>query len=265
MNVHSLFLYPVKSLAGIQVRRFELDEFGPRGDRRWMLIDPENQFVSQRELPVLARVATSLENGVVTVTVPGQGVFPLQPGHEQVRVAVWRDWADALVGPDDANRALSRFCGVELRLVYMPDTSFRRVDPGRVFEHRRVGFADGFPFLLANLASLDELNTRLEQPVTIRRFRPNVVISGARAWSEDSWRSLIVGQTEFEVVKPCSRCVLTTVDPDTGEKHPTLEPLRTLARYRKTPEGVIFGQNAIHNSNGPIEVGDAVEITREEP
>ena len=128
----------------------------------------------------------------------------------------------------------------------MPDSSFRRVDPERVADNRRVGFADGFPFLLANQASLDELNTRLTQPVSMTRFRPNIVIQGVPAWAEDDWRSLVIGSAGFRVVKPCSRCVLTTVDPETGIKDAGTEPLKTLSTYRKTPDGVIFGQNALH-------------------
>lgn len=264
MNVQSLYIYPVKSLAGISVPYLELDDFGPSRDRRWMIVDELGKFVTQRRLPRLALIKAELNDGVVGIDIPGQGRFMLEPTSEQQRVTVWRDQVVAGVAQNLVNEALSRFCGERLRLVYMPDSTFRRVDPERVVDVRRVGFADGFPFLIANAASLGELNSRLAQAVDIRRFRPNIVISGAEPWDEDKWRALTVGSVNFSVVKPCSRCVLTTVDPDTGEKDPNTEPLKTLSGYRKTEGGVIFGQNAVHESPGRIVVGDSVSIFEQE-
>ena len=170
----------------------------------------------------------------------------------------------AQTGLPEANDALSRFCGKPVCLVFMPDSSFRRVDAGRVDEYRRVGFADGFPFLVTNTASLAELNNRLDAPVEMRRFRPNIVVEGAEAWEEDHWQSLSIGANRLSVVKPCSRCVMTTVDPSTGQKDAALQPLRTLSGYRRTQEGVIFGQNAIHESPGIIRVGDPVTVNKSE-
>ncbi|WP_323752247.1 MOSC domain-containing protein [Marinobacter sp.] len=264
MNVQSLNIYPVKSLAGISVSSVELDDFGPSGDRRWMIVDELGKFVTQRRMPRLALIKTVLDEGVVSIRIPEQGDFTLEPTSEQMDVTVWRDQVIASGGQDAVNEALSRFTGERLRLVYMPDSTFRRVDPERVRDVRRVGFADGFPFLVVNSASLDELNSRLTGAVDIRRFRPNIVISGAKAWDEDRWRSLAIGSVSFNVVKPCSRCVLTTVDPDTGVKDPNTEPLKTLSGYRKTGDGVIFGQNAVHESRGRIVVGDSVSIFEQE-
>ncbi len=264
MQVHSLYLYPVKSLAGIRVSRFELDDFGPAGDRRWMIVDDNNQFVSQRRLPQLARITTSVKDGQLCVAIPGEGEVELNVGTEKTTVVIWRDQVEACVGTDPASSALSHFCDQPLRFVYMPESSFRRVDPGRVAERRRVGFADGFPLLVTNLASLDELNSRLEYPVDIRRFRPNVVITGAEPWAEDRWRRLLIGVVGLTVAKPCSRCVVTTVDPDSGEKNPNTEPLKTLSSYRRTADGVIFGQNAVHDQSGTISVGDTVVISEQE-
>ncbi|KAA1173892.1 MOSC domain-containing protein [Marinobacter salinexigens] len=264
MNVQSLWVYPVKSLAGIEVQSFDLDDFGPVGDRRWMIIDEERSFITQRKYPQLARIATSLSGGVVTVDIPGEGRFELRPTAEALRALVWRDWAEALVGETEANEALSRFCGQKFRFVYMPDESFRQVDVARVSDRRRVSFADGFPFLITNTASLGDLNERLEVPVEMRRFRPNIVVDGDTAWDEDSWRQLLVGETVFSLVKPCSRCVLTTVDPDSGIKDPEVQPLKTLSGFRRTEDGVIFGMNAIHESQGQIRVGDTVTISEKE-
>ena len=264
MKVHSLFLYPVKSLSGIEVTRFNTDDFGPVGDRRWMIVDDERRFVTQREHPELARVGTRLDGDQVVIDIPGEGEFGLTASDDELRVLVWRDWVKALAGLPEASDALSRFCGKSVRLVFMPDSSFRRVDAGRVDEYRRVGFADGFPFLVTNIASLAELNTRLDVPVEMRRFRPNIVIEGPEAWEEDHWKSLSIGMSKLSIVKPCSRCVMTTVDPSTGQKDTSVQPLRTLARYRRTEEGVIFGQNAIHESPGLIQVGDPVTVNQSE-
>lgn len=264
MNVQALWVYPVKSLAGIQVQSFELDDFGPAGDRRWMIIDDDRHFVTQRKYPELARIKTSFVDGRVIVDIPGEGRFPLISTVEDVRVQVWRDWALARIGSADASEALSRYCGQAFRFVFMPDDSFRQVDVARVSDRRRVSFADGFPFLITNSSSLDDLNYRLEQPVEMRRFRPNIVLDGAQAWSEDDWRALDIGGIRFSVVKPCSRCVMTTVDPDAGTKDPGVQPLRTLTGFRKTEEGVIFGMNAIHESAGMVRVGDTVSIIDKE-
>ncbi|WP_368497365.1 MOSC domain-containing protein [Marinobacter sp. 2_MG-2023] len=258
VKVHSLHIYPVKSLTGIQVSSLEMDDFGPKGDRRWMVVDTDRNFVTQRATPELAKITTSVSDAGVNIHIPGEGDFALKATGEELRVLVWRDWVKAQEGESDASEALSRFCGKDLRFVYMPDSSFRRVDAGRVTEYRRVGFADGFPFLITSLASLKELNGRLEVPVDMRRFRPNIVVEGAAAWQEDRWCELLIGEQRFSIVKPCSRCVLTTVDPDTGVKDPGLQPLRMLSSYRKTVDGVIFGQNAINELPGVIHVGDSI-------
>ncbi|HEY9119709.1 MAG TPA: MOSC N-terminal beta barrel domain-containing protein [Marinobacter sp.] len=264
MKVQSLFIYPVKSLAGIGVQAFEMDDFGAAQDRRWMIVDAERNFVSQRTHPELARIHTRIENGTVFIDIPGEGSFYLEPGDEEVRVLVWRDWVKALYGKPAPSAALSRYLGQPLHFVYMPDDTFRRVDASRVSDYRRVSFADGFPFLVVNLASLEELNGRLEEPVDIRRFRPNIVVEGAEPWVEDHWHNLVIGSTRFELVKPCSRCIMTTVDPDNGVQAPNLQPLRTLGKYRRTPDGVIFGMNAIHEAPGTIRVGDSVTLSETE-
>ncbi|MEO9588114.1 MULTISPECIES: MOSC N-terminal beta barrel domain-containing protein [Marinobacter] len=260
MQVHSLYVYPVKSLAGIQVSSFLLDEFGPADDRRWMIVDSEREFVTQRSNPELAMIKARLDSGQVFVDIPGEGEFPLLPDTEECRVRVWRDWAKAVYGEDKASAALSRYCGQTFRFVYMPEETFRRVDASRVTEYRRVSFADGFPFLITNLASLEELNTRLDSAIDMRRFRPNIVVEGAGAWDEDNWTSARIGETAFTLVKPCSRCVMTTVDPDQGVKSVDLQPLRMLGTYRRTSDGVIFGMNAIHESDGTIRVGDPITL-----
>ena len=264
MQVHSLFIYPVKSLAGIPVEQIEFDDFGPVADRRWMIVDEAGKFVTQRSLPRLALVKTRLEQGRVLVDVPGQDGLPLEASDRQMTVDVWRDQAMALAEAGQVSRALSNFCERSLRLVYMPDSSFRRVDPKRVPESRRVSFADGFPLLVTNTRSLDDLNRRLAESVTMNRFRPNIVVDGKLPWEEDQWRTLMVGSQEVRLVKPCSRCVMTTVNPESGEASGLREPLRTLAGFRRTDDGVIFGMNGIHTNDSIVRVGDPVTVQQPE-
>jgi hypothetical protein len=265
MRVHSLFLYPVKSLAGIAVDSFELDQFGPAGDRRWMLVDDECQFVTQRTLPQLALVQPSLgADGEVSITLPGQPPIALQTSGENLSVRVWRDWVQGQVGCDAASGAISRFCGLSLRFVFMPDSSFRQVQTNLATERRRVSFADGYPLLVTNTASLVELNERLAVTVDMRHFRPNIVVDGAAAWLEDNWQAVTIGEGSYRVLNPCSRCVMTTVNPDTGEKAASVQPLRTLATYRRTADGIMFGMNAIHDSPCRLSVGDCVIVNQSE-
>ncbi|WP_375176813.1 MOSC domain-containing protein [Marinobacter mobilis] len=262
MQIQSLFIYPVKSLRGIAVDTMQLDDFGPRADRRWMLVDSVNGFVTQRTHPTLANIGLEMSaSGELEIAVPGSAPEVLRPGTVEVRVRVWQDWVVALEAEQGASQRVSDYLGQEVRFVYMPETTFRRVDTKRVFEERRVGFADGFPFLIVSEASLNDLNARLEESVDIRRFRPNIVVSGAEPWQEDRWAELQVGGLLFRLVKPCSRCVMTTVNPDTGAKAGNLEPLRTLGHFRRTPDGVMFGMNAVHNGEpGQIAVGDPITI-----
>ena len=264
MQVHGLFIYPVKSLAGIAVNEVALDDFGPAFDRRWMIVDAAGRFVTQRDYPQLARIATAVEGNRVTVQIPDAGTYPLLAGDELLPVVVWRDQVAAIAEIGDASAALSAFCGEAFRFVYMPQSTFRRVDPERVPENRRVGFADGFPLLITNTASLDDLNARLAAPVDMRHFRPNIVIAGAEPWAEDRWSVLTVGELPLHLVKPCSRCVMTTVDPDTGIKAADMQPLRTLGQFRRTTDGVMFGINAVHDRQGVLKLGDPVTVIASE-
>lgn len=260
MQIQSLFMYPVKSLAGIEVDSLALDDFGPAGDRRWMITDALGRFLTQREYPQLARVRVRLEDTGILIEVPGEGSHALEQSDESRNVMVWDDWLSAQRARPGPATALGRFLGMEVDLVYMPDATFRPVDRVWVRERRRVGFADGYPFLVVNQASLDELNSRLQQPVEMRRFRPNIVIGADTPWAEDGWTSLLSEDVRLDLVKPCSRCILTTVDPDKGVKAPDQQPLRTLGQYRRLPGGVIFGMNAVHTGTGPLRVGQSITL-----
>jgi len=264
MKLTEINIYPIKS-----TRRIALDESDvlPRGlpwDRRWMLVDAQGKFMTARQYPTLAVVDTHLDDTALHVSVAGRPalMLPLQvEDHALTKVSIWRDQCDAISAGDEADAWFSDYLGVACHLVRMTDDLVRGVDqdygqPGDV-----VSFADGFPMMLLTEASLNDLNTRLEQPVSMRRFRPNLVVDGEAPYAEDNWRRIRIGEVEFEGVKNCSRCIFTTIDPDTGIKNPATEPLRTLSQYRRRPQGgVYFGQNLIPRSGGVVRVGDVVEV-----
>lgn len=267
MKLTEINIYPVKS-----TRRIALDvsEVLPRGlpwDRRWMLVDAQGRFITARQHPPLAVVNTRLDDTSLHVSVAGRPelVLPLKDDTTDLtRVTIWRDACDAVSAGPEADAWFSEYLGMECRLVRMTDDLIRGVDPDYGQPGDQVSFADGFPMLLITGASLNDLNTRLEQPVSMRRFRPNLVVDGELPYAEDNWHRLRIGEVEFEGVKNCSRCIFTTIDPDTGIKSPETEPLRTLSQYRKRPEGgVYFGQNLIPRSGGVVRVGDEVEVVEE--
>jgi len=264
MHLSSLHVYPLKSARGISVDSVELDDFGPVLDRRWMLVGPDRVVVTQREAHRLALVQVDIADGELQLAAPGAGRLEVGQGGATsplVEVEIWDDRCRARDLGDDAARWFTGFLGQPVRLVFMPAETFRPVDSNHVDQPRRVSFADGFPLLLIGDGSLAELNRRLARPVPMNRFRPNLVLAGTEPFAEDGWASVQVGSVVFDVVKPCARCVVTTIDQQTAE--PGGEPLRTLATFRRRENGVHFGQNLLHRAPGRIRVGDpAVAVLR---
>ena len=256
-----LYFYPVKSLRGIKLERAPVDRRGIRFDRHWMLVDPEGRFVTQRQSPRMALVGTRLIPGGLRLCAPGMPDLEI-PGDDgagdPVQVQVWRDQCLARSAGDPAAAWLSRFLERPCRLVYLPESTVRPVDPDYARSGDQVGFSDGFPFLLLSEASLEDLNSRLDTPLPMQRFRPNLVVRGCLPYAEDGWRRIRIGEIRFRVVKPCSRCAIPTIDTRTGEKG--VEPLRTLNRYRRRGNQVYFGQNLIQEDQGELRVGAPVEI-----
>jgi hypothetical protein len=251
IRVESLHVYPVKSARGIALESAAIEERGFEHDRRWMVVDARGRFVSQREEPRLALLAVAVEASELVLSTPGMPVLrvPLAPRGARRPVRIWDDPCEAVsVGPEAA-AWLGDLFGAPSDLVYMPD-DVRRPRP--------VGFADAYPFLLLSTASLDDLNRRLERPLPMNRFRPNIVVSGCAAFAEDAWRRIAIGGIPFAVAKPCARCAITTIDQETGERG--VEPLRTLAAFRRVGTEVMFGQNLLHEGRGVVRVGDAVEV-----
>lgn len=258
-----IYTYPVKSCGGVALERGELGDRGLRHDRRWMLVDCEGRFLSQRRLPRMALISVSLAAEALLLEAPGMSTLalPLQPTPDELGarlpVRVFDDVTEGAAAGAEADRWFGEFLGLGCRLVYMPDDVVRPVDTRYAQEGDRVGFADGFPLLLFSEASLADLNSRLPEPVAEDRFRPNLVVSGCEAFAEDGWRRLRIGEVDLRVAKPCSRCTITTVDQSSGEKGK--EPLRALAGYRQTGGKVLFGQNLAHDAPGEIAVGQLVE------
>jgi uncharacterized protein YcbX len=261
MHLSALNLYPIKSARGISLSSGKLDDFGLAQDRRWMVVDSAGRFVSQRESHRLALVHVAVEGADLVVGGAGAPDLRISPPSEDVRVepvTIWDDECQARDAGSSAAEWFSRFLGLPVRLVYMPDTTFRTVNPDFVPERRRVGFADAYPVLLIGEGSLQELNRRMEQPLPMNRFRPNLVVAGSAAFAEDGWKTVKVGEVTFDVVKPCDRCVTTTIDQSTGLAGK--EPLRTLALFRKWNGQVYFGQNLVHHAPGVLHIGDSITV-----
>ncbi|WP_457672984.1 MOSC domain-containing protein [Thiolapillus sp.] len=260
MRLSGLYRYPVKSLRGESLETMEVGSRGPLHDRHWMLVNDEGRFLTQRELPRMALVRPLITETGLRLQAPGQPDLEVAPvSDEDLEVQVWRDRCLARVMNPEADRWLSDFLGVSARLVYLPEDRARQVDPDYARPGEQVGFADGFPFLLISRASLDDLNERMGRVLPMERFRPNLVVEGCGPYAEDSWKRIRIGELTFRVVKPCSRCVIPTVNPETGEREGN-EPLKTLMSYRKEGNNVYFGQNLLHDGPGRLQTGMAVEV-----
>ena len=266
--VQSLWIYPVKSLAGLAVEQAQVGEGGFVDDRRWMLVQRDTgKFMSQRTLPRMALIHPLLDDDTLTLRAEGFGQIALSrdASGPKRQVGVWSDRFEAMEVSDDVSAWCSEVLGQQCTLVRkLPQTrqvKAKYVENLDVVDE--VSFADAFPYLLVGSATLDELNSKLDQPVTMRRFRPNIVVETTSPGVEDHWRVLSHAHgLRLYFRKPCDRCNLVNVDPQTGQ--PSKEPLKTLATYRRGVDGkVYFGQNVVHTGQGVLRVGDLLEHTQE--
>ncbi|NQD35835.1 MOSC domain-containing protein [Permianibacter sp. IMCC34836] len=266
LTLSSLHIYPIKGIAGIALASARVEPRGLQGDRRWMLIDENDQFISQRELPAMSQFNAVADGAGWRISTAGQ--LPALPplllqtptAAERVLATVWSDTVSAIVAPEPVNAWFSRALAQPVRAVFMDAEARRPVDRDYGRASDEVSFADGFPLLIANTASLADLNARIGESLTMARFRPNLVLSGAEAWTEDGWQRLRIGDIEIDLVKPCARCQVTTLDPATGQMHGRQEPLRTLAKFRKDAGKVMFAVNAIARGSGPLQAGMPVTV-----
>lgn len=262
--VKSIHIYPVKSCRGYELSEATITERGIMHDRSFVLVSKGGLAITQREFPRLALVVAEMTDEItLKLTAPEMGELSVEkkvlnePGTE-VSVRVWDDTCEAVDQGDYVADWFSNFLASQCRLVTMPDRFVRPVNKKYATGDQQVGFADGFPFLLLSEASLADLNSKLEYPVPMNRFRPNIVVEGCEAFAEDNWKSFRIGDLVFDVVKPCARCVIITIDQDDAILGK--EPMRTLAGYRQKGSKVIFGQNLVHHANGKIRIGDRIEL-----
>lgn len=271
-TLSALNVYPVKGLKGIALAEARCTPRGLEHDRRWMVVDEQGEFLSQREHPRMATVWTDLDPGVLSLSAPDRDavVVPIDPdAPATMRVRVWDSVVDAAPVQGEAHEWLSDYLGMACRLVYMPESSRRHSNPIHAGEGREVGFADGYAYLLAGEASLADLNGRLaakgHPALPMNRFRANLVVAGADPFAEDRWGEIRIGEAVFRTAKPCGRCQVTTTDQSTGEVRGP-EPLATLATYRESAQfGVMFGMNLVTVRPGRVKLGDAVEAGQGNP
>jgi uncharacterized protein YcbX len=263
-QVSGIFIYPIKSLRGIRVHKAALCRTGFELDRRWMLVDDKNRFLSQRECSQLALFSVQIGDDSITIFNRQINTNPLSFNiHEysgiEKKVFIWDDICDAVAVSTMADAWFSEILKRSVQLVYMPEATHRRIDPTFAIDaNDTTSFSDGFPILMIGEASINELNKRLELPVGVERFRPNLLISGGLPHDEDRMKRFTINNHEFYGVKPCVRCVMTTLDPETGVGG--TEPLKTLSHYRSINKGIMFGQNVIGPTRGHIHTGDSLQV-----
>ncbi|MBB4819452.1 MOSC domain-containing protein [Pseudomonas sp. TUM22785] len=264
LRLSALYRFPMKSAIGERLQRAELDGIGLAGDRRWMLVDASNgRFLTQRALPQMSQLSALWNaSGGLTLSTAGRPSLDValpDPNSDLRGTFIWKDSMLVPDAGDEAAAWLSEFIGKPCRLVHVPNERARDI-PGSLLPEEKVGFADGFPLLLIGQASLDDLSSRVGRPLEMLRFRPNLVVEGSAPFAEDEWKRIRIGGVEFSVAKGCTRCILTTIDPATGERSPDREPLTTLKTYREREGELYFGQNLINRSTGTLEEGMEVEV-----
>lgn len=261
-KLSNISIYPVKSLRGYDISSARVERMGLENDRRLMVVDPQGQFLTQREHAHMALIKTVIEGDWLSLNAPGMDPFlctirTLGPRQE---VEIWSSSGVASIDQgEDAAEWLSTFLNMPARLVRMANDYQRQVSGDyAVKPDDHVSFADGFPILITSQSSLDDLNQRLENPIPMNRFRTNLVVSECQPYEEDTWKRIRIGEVELALVKPCARCNVPTIDQETAESGK--EPSATLARYRKINGKIMFGVNVIPLTTGNIHIGQELEI-----
>jgi uncharacterized protein YcbX len=267
IQLSAIHIFPLKSCAPLVLDAAEVEARGLACDRRWMVVDANGKFVTGRQQPRLTLITAQPDRSALHLTAPAMPALNVEPppaDGERIDTAVWGAAVRPLLASEAAHAWISAHLGAPHRLVHMDDACTRRVKAKYDGQYGQdgdvVSFADAFPLLLISQAALDQLNTRLVAPVPMLRFRPNLVVTGTTPHAEDGWKRIRIGAIELDVVKPCVRCVFTTVQFERGAFDPSGEPLRTLLTYRRGDDGVTFGQNLIPRGHGILRRGDAVEV-----
>ncbi|MDO3625248.1 MOSC domain-containing protein [Mucilaginibacter sp. BT774] len=264
LRISQLFIYPVKSLGGIALDKALVTDRGFQYDRRWMLVDHNNRFISQRDVHQMALLKPALTDKGIKIThsvkqssctIPFDAVK-----NEFAEVTIWDDTCRGQFVGNEADEWFSSMLEIPCRLVFMPDDTYRITDQRYTSEDSITSFSDAYPFLLIGQSSLDDLNSKLAEVLPMSRFRPNIVFTGGEPYQEDAMHTFIIGDIIFYGVKLCARCVMTTIDQENGLAGK--EPLKTLARYRLKDKKIMFGQNLAHNGLGEIKIGDELQIIK---
>lgn len=256
-----LIIYPVKSLSGISLTSGNAGLKGFQHDRRWMLVDDSGHFITQRTLPVLAKLGVTKSNkGWIISYKQDQMEIPFRLSSlQKKKIDIWENRLEVTLAPDAYGKWFSDHLNIHCHLVYMDENVKRPVEAHYQINNELVSFADAFPYLLTGESSLKDLNSRMKDPVPMDRFRPNLVFSGGEPFYEDTFDRIEIGEAIFKVVKPCARCIVTTTDQQSGLR--SSEPLHTLSKYRKKDNHVLFGQNLICLKEGKVKVGDMLYLS----
>jgi uncharacterized protein YcbX len=262
IELSALTYFPIKACRGFDVTESNVERMGLEHDRRMMVVTAEGDFLTQREYPKLTLITPTLKNDSVTLSAPDFDSihFNLQKSGATWPVNIWKSQGvHAIDQGDETAGWFSDWLGISVRLVHFADGYQRKVNSEYAINpDDHTGFADGYPILIISEESLQDLNSKLDSPLPMNRFRPNLVVKGAEPFAEDTWKRIRIGGIEIALVKPCARCVVTTIDKETLAK--SKEPLKTLESYRRHPLGAIFGMNAIPLNSGRLELGMNVEI-----
>jgi len=263
LRLTEIWIYPIKSLGGIRLKEAKVFEKGLEFDRRWMLVDENGVFMTQRDNPTMALFKLKIEKEELKIVYSPQSIVHSISLHQsnfenELKVTIWDDTVTACEVSEESSAWFSTILNLKCRLVYFPEENSRGVDPTYKVKNEHVSLADGYPFLIIGQESLNFLNSKLTQAIPINRFRPNFVFAGGTPNEEDSWRNFTIGVNRFVGVKPCARCAVPTIDQETAEKG--IEPTRTLATYRRKENKIFFGQNLLAIDHQIVKEGDLINI-----
>ena len=265
LRLSNIFIYPIKGCSGISLDRAELQDRGIKYDRRWMLVDESGEFISQRSFPELALIEVNIANEYLKLSYKDSNhwvhLHSAKRG-DSIKVKVWNDYVTGFLTAEEDHQWFSEILKRKIRLVAMLDESVRPVDSRyAITKTEEVSFADGYPFLIIGESALGKLNSKINsEPLKMDRFRPNFVFSGGEPHEEDSWKEFKIGNNHFYGVKPCARCLVTTIDQQTGLAGK--EPLKSLSGYRRKGNKILFGQNCLLKSGDTIKVNDEITILK---
>ena len=264
LRLSEIWIYPIKSLGGIPLETGKVLGKGLLHDRRWMLITHDGEFMTQREHPQMALLQPYINDVVMTVNQKDNPATKIKfqidapPSGKKIETKIWNDTVQVIEVDTKLSAWFSDQLSVSCKLVVFPEGHARPVDPNYKVNDEHVSLADAFPFLIIGQSSLNDLNTRLDQPVPMNRFRPNFVFTGGDPFEEDGWKNFSIGGVNFVGVKLCARCPIPTINQDTGVRG--AEPLLTLSKFRKTDNKVLFGQNLVATNQGEVKVGDLITL-----